>query len=81
MGAQQDKVLIDVKNEIMTKEFTLKGTFGRLIWGTWYQMLELLKNIQIDLKELITHRFNFDEYKEAFSVSLSGNCGKNILIP
>ncbi|MCL4417926.1 MAG: alcohol dehydrogenase catalytic domain-containing protein [Actinobacteria bacterium] len=81
VGAQQDKVLIDVKNEIMTKELTLKGTFGRLIWETWYKMMELLKNKQIDLKEFITHRFDFNEYKEAFSISLSGNCGKVIMVP
>lgn len=81
IGAQQEKVLIDVKNEIMLKELTVKGIFGRLIWETWYKMIKLLNNKQIDLKEFITHRFTFEQYEEAFSISLSGKCGKIILLP
>ena len=81
VGIYPDKVLIDVKNQIMSKELILMGTFGRHIWNTWFQMIEILSNKQIDLKEIITHRYSFDQYKEAFEVALSGKCGKIILKP
>jgi len=81
VGIYPEEVLIDVKNQIISKELTLIGTFGRLIWETWFQMLEILSNKQIDLKEIITHRFPFEQYKEAFEIALSGECGKIILTP
>ena len=81
VGIYPDEILIDVKNQIMSKELTIIGTFGRLIWETWFQMIELILNNQISLKEIITHRFNFDQYEDAFKIALSGKCGKIILSP
>ena len=81
IGAQQDKVSVDVKNDIMVKEITVRGTYGRLIWDTWHQMMRILENSDIHLRQFITHRFVFDRFEDAFSVSLRGNCGKIVLFP
>ena len=80
VGIYPDKVLIDVKNQIMSKEITVVGTFGRLIWETWLQMIEIILNKQVDLKEIITHKFSFDDYGKGFEIARSGNCGKVLLM-
>lgn len=81
IGAQQDKVLVDVKNQIMLKELTVRGTFGRLIWDTWFEMMEMMNNCDIGLSDFITHRFDFEHFEDAFATSLGGNCGKVVLLP
>jgi len=81
VGIYPDEITIDVKNDIMSKEVSLTGTFGRLMWETWTQMIEIMKNKQINLNEFITHRFNFIDFEHAFEIASSGNCGKIMLYP
>jgi len=79
IGIYPDEISLDIKNNIMSKEVSMIGTFGRLMWETWSEMMEILKNNQMNLNEFITHQFKFDDFKEAFEIANSGNCGKVIL--
>lgn len=63
---------------VIFKMLTLKGIYGREILGTWYKMTHLLES-GLNLSPIITHHFNFLDYKQAFETVKIGNCGKIIL--
>ena len=57
---------------------TIKGIYGREMFETWYKATMLIQG-GVDIRPLITHRFGYTEYRKAFEVASSGNCGKVIL--
>jgi len=57
---------------------TIKGIYGREMYETWYKMTVMIQS-GLDIYPIITHRFDFDDYKEAFKVMRSGQSGKVIL--
>jgi threonine 3-dehydrogenase len=48
------------------------------MYETWYQMSAMLQS-GLDVKPVITHRFPWSEYAEAFAVAASGESGKVLL--
>jgi len=63
---------------IVFNMLTIKGIYGREMYETWYQMSVLVSS-GLDIAPVITHRFRFDEFEEAFAVAASGSAGKVIL--
>jgi threonine 3-dehydrogenase len=57
---------------------TIKGIYGREMFETWYKATMLIEG-GVDITPLITHRFPFTEYEQAFEVMRSGDSGKVIL--
>jgi threonine 3-dehydrogenase len=57
---------------------TIKGIYGREMFETWYKATMLIQG-GLDLKPLITHRFDYTQYAEAFEMMRSGRSGKVIL--
>ena len=57
---------------------TLQGIYGRQMYETWYKMTVLLQS-GLDIRPVITHRFSYRDFEEAFRVMRSGNSGKVIL--
>ncbi|MCA1960377.1 MAG: L-threonine 3-dehydrogenase [Desulfomonile sp.] len=57
---------------------TIKGIYGREMYETWYKMTVMLQS-GLDISPVITHRFHYTEYEEAFEVMRSGASGKVIL--
>ena len=57
---------------------TIKGIYGREMYETWYKMTVMLES-GLDIRPVITHRFPYTEYQEAFEVVRSGQAGKVIL--
>jgi threonine 3-dehydrogenase len=57
---------------------TVKGIYGREMYETWYMMSALLQS-GLDISPIITHRFGFEEYADAFAIADSGQAGKVIL--
>lgn len=65
-------------DDVIFKGLQIKGIYGREMFETWYKMEQLIKS-GLDLSPIITHRFDFDDYQEAFDVMESGDCGKVLL--
>jgi threonine 3-dehydrogenase len=65
-------------SDIVFKMLTLRGVYGRQIFETWYQMSVFVQS-GLDISPVITHRFPYQRYKEAFAVGHSGLCGKVVL--
>lgn len=63
---------------VIFKMLTLKGIYGREVFGTWYKMVHLLES-GLDLNPIITHHFHVDDFQEGFDAMLSGKSGKVIL--
>jgi threonine 3-dehydrogenase len=64
--------------QVVFKMLTIRGVYGRQIFETWYQMSVFVQS-GLDISPVITHRFPYTEYKEAFRVGHSGRCGKIVL--
>jgi len=57
---------------------TLKGIYGREMYETWYKMTVMIQG-GLDITPVITHRFHYTEFREAFDVMRSGQSGKVVL--
>jgi threonine 3-dehydrogenase len=57
---------------------TLKGVYGRQIFESWYEMAAFVQS-GLDISPVITHRFPFEDFAEAFAVAHSRQCGKVVL--
>jgi threonine 3-dehydrogenase len=57
---------------------TIKGIYGREMYETWYKATMLIQK-GLDITPIITHRFPYTEYMNAFEVMTSGKSGKIIL--
>ena len=65
-------------DQVIFKGLTIKGIYGREMFETWYKMQTMLQS-GLDVSPVLTHRFRFDEFEQAFAVMQSGECGKVIL--
>jgi threonine 3-dehydrogenase len=57
---------------------TIKGIYGREMYETWYKMSVLIES-GVDLRPIITHRFDYKDYEQGFDAMRSGQTGKVIL--
>jgi threonine 3-dehydrogenase len=65
-------------SQVVFKMLTVRGVYGRQIFETWYQMSVFVQS-GLDISPVITHRFSYQDYKKAFEVAHSGQCGKVVL--
>lgn len=64
--------------QVIFKGLTLKGIYGREMFGTWQKMIAMLES-GLNLNPVITHHFPAEEYRNAFETMASGQSGKVIL--
>lgn len=77
LGIQQPGSTADW-NTIVFNGLTIKGIYGREMYETWYKMTAMIQS-GLDISPIITHRYHYTEYEEAFEVMASGQSGKVIL--
>jgi threonine 3-dehydrogenase len=77
LGIPDREIAIDW-NHVVFNQLTIMGIYGREMYATWYQMTVMLES-GLDVKPVITHRFSWDAYEEAFAVAASGESGKVLL--
>ena len=63
---------------VIFKMLTIKGIYGREIFGTWFKMVNLLES-GLNLDPIITHHYDYQDFEKGFNMMLSGNSGKVIL--
>ncbi len=64
--------------KIIFKSLTIKAIYGREMFETWYKMIAMLQS-GLDIRPVITHRFQIDEFENGFELMRSGKCGKVVL--
>jgi threonine 3-dehydrogenase len=77
LGIPPGEVTLDL-GPLIFNMLTVKGIYGREMYETWYQMSVMLES-GLDISPVITHRFPFRDFEEAFAVARSGRSGKVIL--
>ena len=77
LGIPTEEIAIDW-TQVVFNMLTLRGIYGRQMYETWYQMTVMLQS-GLDISPVITHRFPFGEYEQAFAVAASGDSGKVVL--
>ena len=77
LGIPTEEIALDV-NAIVFKMLTVRGIYGREMYETWYKMTALVQG-GMDISPVITHRFPFGEYEQAFAVAASRDSGKVVL--
>ncbi|MGL4943099.1 MAG: L-threonine 3-dehydrogenase [Thermoguttaceae bacterium] len=65
-------------HQVIFKGLFIKGIYGREMFETWYKMCAMIQS-GLDVKPIITHHFNVDQFEEAFEIMRSGMSGKIIL--
>jgi threonine 3-dehydrogenase len=77
LGLPAEEIAIDW-NTVIFNMITLKGIYGREMYETWYKMTVMLQS-GLNIKPVITHRFPYTQFQQAFDVMLSGQAGKVIM--
>ena len=65
-------------DKIVFSSLTIKGIYGREMFETWYKMTMMIQ-CGLDISPVITHRFHYTDFEEAFEVMQSGRSGKVVL--
>jgi threonine 3-dehydrogenase len=65
-------------NAVVFNMITIKGIYGREMYETWYKMQVMIQG-GLDIAPVITHRFPYTRFQEAFDVMRSGQSGKVIM--
>lgn len=63
---------------VIFKMLELKGIWGREIFSTWYKMTHMIQS-GLDITPLITHRYPYEKFEEAFKTMMAGKSGRVIL--
>ena len=77
LGILPQKTVVDGP-KIVFKSLELLGIYGREMFGTWQKAFSLIQE-GVDISPLITHKFTADNFEDAFTTMVHGNCGKIIL--
>jgi threonine 3-dehydrogenase len=77
LGLPTGDIVIDWTH-LITNMLTIRGIYGREMYETWYQMTVMLQS-GLDISPVITHRFSYGDFDDAFDVAASGSAGKVIL--
>ena len=66
--------------KVIFRSLTIRGIYGRQMYGTWQKMTALLQSgLEAEIKPIITHSFDFTDFAAAFELMASGKCGKIVL--
>jgi L-threonine 3-dehydrogenase len=77
LGIMPDRTAIDW-NKVIFNMLTIRGIYGREMYETWYKMTALIQS-GLDISPVITHRFHYSDFQQAFDLMRSGRSGKIIL--
>jgi threonine 3-dehydrogenase len=77
LGIQDNEMAVDWQTVVFSM-LTIKGIYGREMYETWYKMTVMLQS-GLNIKPVITHRFDYTEFQRGFEAMLSGKSGKVVL--
>lgn len=81
LGVAPGEIQFDWNQHLVFKGARVHGVYGRRLWQTWYQARGLVRSGAVDLSPLVTHRFSFEDFDQAFDLMASGESGKVMLTP
>jgi threonine 3-dehydrogenase len=80
-GIPSNPVQLDVAEQLIFKNLTVKALNGRQIFDTWYKTKWLLANQIVDIEPLISRSVSFDEINDSMVLMDEGKVCKMVLKP
>ncbi len=80
-GIPPKPVEIDVAENMIFKNLTVRALNGRRIFDTWYKTRWLLEDGVVDLRPLITKTIELDEINDAMEMLSRGDACKIVILP
>jgi threonine 3-dehydrogenase len=77
LGIPSDPFPIDW-SVVIFNMLNLKGIYGREMFETWYKMNVLIES-GVDISPVITHRFEVEDYDDAFAATASQESAKVLI--
>ncbi|HZP10802.1 MAG TPA: L-threonine 3-dehydrogenase [Nevskiaceae bacterium] len=77
LGIPSGEMAIEWK-QVIFNMLTIKGIYGREMYETWYKMTVMLES-GLDIKPVITHHLQWDQFAEGFAAMNAGEAGKVVL--
>ncbi|MFP4074686.1 MAG: L-threonine 3-dehydrogenase, partial [Actinomycetota bacterium] len=77
LGIPSESYAIDW-NTVIFNMLNIKGIYGREMYDTWYKMNVLIES-GLDISPVITHRFDAEQYDDAFAAITSSDSAKVLL--
>jgi threonine 3-dehydrogenase len=77
LGIPTQDIPIDI-GRVVFDQLRLQGIYGREMYETWYKMSVMLKS-GLDIRPVITHRFPYRDFADAFAAARSGDSGKVVM--
>ena len=77
LGLPSNEISLDL-SKVIFKALNIKAIYGREIFETWYKGLALLES-GLDIKNIITHNFEYSDFEKAFALLNDGKAGKVVL--
>jgi threonine 3-dehydrogenase len=77
LGLPSNEISLDL-SKVIFKALNIKAIYGREIFETWYKGLALLES-GLDIKNIITHNFEYSDFEKAFALLNDGKAGKVLL--
>ncbi len=81
VGLPENDIVFDLTTHIIYKEATLIGSTGRLMYQTWEECEEILKDPEFSLDPVLGGVYKLEDYEQAFADIKAGKPGKMILVP
>ncbi len=81
IGLPSEPLILDAGADIVWKGAKVHGIYGRENFRSWEIAKQLLATKRVDLSPVITARFAFRDYKQAFDLCETGESGKVLLLP
>ncbi|MBU0953056.1 MAG: L-threonine 3-dehydrogenase [Nanoarchaeota archaeon] len=80
LGLPTKEISLDVSKQIVMKDVTVRGIYGRRIWETWELTTKLLRD-GLDISPIITHKLPLSKFQEGIDAMKSGESGKVVMFP
>jgi threonine 3-dehydrogenase len=80
VGLPHAPVQLDITRYAIKQGLTIKGSFGRSLWGTWDRLAALVVSGRLELGSLITHRLPLADFGDALDL-LQADAAKVLLLP
>ena len=76
IGLPSKDVAFDLARQVVLRETSLRGLYGRRIDETWMAAEKLLASPSLRIEPILTHHFPLAAFDEAFATAQSGQAGK-----
>lgn len=81
LGLPSKRTETDWSKDIVLKDLTIRGIYGRRMWQTWTTATNIMRSGKLDISPGITHRLPLEKFEEAINLASSGQAGKIVMLP